>query len=84
MPTFVFPLVPCPLLTAPDNGVLDCSLRRDTPFTGDSCTFTCDDDYVLSGSATRSCHIDGTWSGTQAACLRGGCTLMTLRFLSAL
>ena len=35
---------------------------------GDICTFTCDEDYVISGSDDRTCENDGTWSGTSTTC----------------
>ena len=67
-------LVPtCPPLTTPDNGDIDCSLVNDGEAnTGDTCTFTCDDNHeFLQGSSTRTCQDDGTWSGTEAMCSRG-------------
>ena len=38
---------------------------------GDTCTVSCDDGYELSGSETRTCQGDGTWSGTDATCSAG-------------
>ena len=62
----------CPPLTAPDNGDVDCSLGDDGEANpGDTCTYSCDDGYDLSGSTTRACQDDGTWSGTEAVCSRG-------------
>ena len=64
----IFPyIVPCPPLTAPDNGMIDCtgSLFEDT------CTFSCDDGYNITGSETRTCQSDQTWSGSEAMCTRG-------------
>jgi len=64
-------VIACPPLTAPDNGGIDCSLGDDGhPSLGDTCTFTCDDDYFLSGSESRSCQVDGRWSGTVPMCIR--------------
>ena len=62
-----FHLVSCPPLTAPDNGMIDCtgSLFEDT------CTFSCDDGYELTGSETRTCQGDGTWSGNISMCSIG-------------
>ena len=59
-----FSLVSCPPLTAPDNGMIDCtgSLFEDT------CTFSCDDGYELTGSENRTCQSDQTWSGTETVC----------------
>ena len=65
-------LTACQPLTAPDNGDIDCSLGDDgKPSLGDTCTFTCDDGYTLTGSVNRSCKIDETWSGTEPQCIRG-------------
>ena len=35
---------------------------------GDVCAFTCDDGHVISGSDSRICGDDGTWSGTRTTC----------------
>ena len=37
----------------------------------DVCTFTCDEGYKLSGSDSRRCEDDGTWSGTETSCTKG-------------
>jgi len=59
--------VSCQLLTAPDNGMIDCtgSLFEDT------CTFSCDDGYELTGNENRTCQSDQTWSGTDPMCIQG-------------
>ena len=65
-------LVSCSELTNPDNGVINCSLGDDgVPFYEDTCSFTCNTGYELTGSDTRTCHINGSWSGSDAACQRG-------------
>ena len=67
-------LVTCPPLTAPTNGMINCSLGDDgVANTGEICTVTCDDDYELGGSATRSCQSIGSWNGSNATCTRGEC-----------
>jgi len=38
---------------------------------GETCTFTCDDGFTLTGSSTRTCQDDGTWSGTEPMCGTG-------------
>jgi len=59
----------CPPLTAPDNGMINCSLGGDGEANvGDTCVFTCDDGFLLTGSTSRSCQIDGDWSGTETEC----------------
>ena len=58
----------CSPLIAPDNGMTNCtgSLFEDT------CTYLCDDGYILWGSANVSCQSDGTWSGSNiTVCTQG-------------
>ena len=65
--------VPCPLLTDPNNGVMTCSLVEDRVSSSykDTCSFTCNTGYELTGSDTRTCQNNGSWSGTEAMCIRG-------------
>ena len=64
--------VPCPSLTDPNNGVMTCSLGDDgVPYYEDTCSFTCNTGYELTGSDTRTCQSDGSWSGTETVCGRG-------------
>ena len=37
----------------------------------DICSFTCNTGYELTGSETRTCQSDGSWSGTDNVCRRG-------------
>ena len=54
------------------NGTIDCSLGDDgVPFYEDTCSFTCNTGYELTGSDTRTCQSDGSWSGTNTTCRRG-------------
>ena len=65
-------LVPCTSLTKPDNGVINCSLGDDgVPSYEDTCSITCNTGYELTGSDTRTCQSDGSWSGSDVACRRG-------------
>ena len=59
--------VSCPPLDGPDNGVIDCT----GSVYGDTCSFTCDDGYELTGSDTRTCQSDGNWNGSEAECEQG-------------
>ena len=59
--------VSCPPLDGPDNGVIDCT----GSVYGDTCSFTCDDGYELTGSDTRTCQSDGNWNGFEAECEQG-------------
>ncbi|XP_065894428.1 protein mesh-like isoform X2 [Dysidea avara] len=62
----------CKPLSAPNNGMIDCSLGDDgVPTNGDMCTFTCNNGFDLSGSQTNKCRIRnnrGKWTGNQATC----------------
>ena len=73
---FMLLFIVCDLLTAPDNGDIDCSLGGDGAANpGDTCTFTCDNGFTLRGSAMRECQFQrskGTsWSGNEASCEPG-------------
>ena len=53
----------CPPLSDPDNGMIDCSLGDDgVANPGDTCTYTCDDGYMVNGDMIVTCGDDGTWS----------------------
>jgi len=61
----------CTVLDIPSNGELICSLGDDgVPFNGDTCSFKCNTGYELTGSDTRTCQSDGSWSGTKSMCRR--------------
>jgi len=65
----------CVILDAPDNGNIYCSLGSDgVPTSGDKCTFTCNDGYVLRGSTARKCWVwrgKSGWTGDQTECTEG-------------
>jgi len=64
--------VVCSSLTDPNNGVMTCSLGDNgVPSYEDTCSFTCNTGYELTGSDTRSCQSDGSWSGRGTICRRG-------------
>jgi len=59
-------------LTGPVNGTMNCSLGDDKiPSYEDTCSFTCNNGYELSGNDTRICQNDGSWSGSNAVCIKG-------------
>ena len=65
-------IVNCPLLNMPNNGMINCSLGDDGVLSyEDTCSFTCNTGYELTGSDTRTCQSDGSWSGTDDVCRRG-------------
>ena len=56
-----------------------CSLGDDEiPSYEDTCSFTCDTGYELTGSDTRTCQSDGSWSGSQASCVIMKCPISSL------
>jgi len=62
----------CPSLTDPKNGAMTCSLGGDEISSyEDTCSFTCNTGYVLTGSDTRTCQDDGSWSGSETLCRKG-------------
>jgi len=62
-----------------DNGVVDCDYGNNGgPNANDTCDLTCDDGFELTGSASRTCQVDGTWSGEPALCSSG--ELLEMRF----
>ena len=40
-------------------------------YEGDTCSFTCNIGYELTGSDIRTCQINGSWSGSDVVCRRG-------------
>ena len=40
-------------------------------YEGDTCSFTCNTGYELTGSDTRTCQSNGNWSGSDELCSRG-------------
>ena len=71
--SYLFVIVSCPMLTNPSNGMIsNCSLGDDkAPSYKDTCSFTCNTGYELTGSDTRTCQSDGRWNGSDAVCRRG-------------
>ncbi|KAK7888934.1 hypothetical protein WMY93_024494 [Mugilogobius chulae] len=58
--------VACPLLEAPQNGHMNCSLKE---FIYNSeCAISCDQDYTLYGHATLTCGHYGNWTGEMPTC----------------
>ena len=51
------------------DGVINCSLGEDGNYSyKDTCSFTCNTGYELTGSDTRTCQSDGSWSDIDSAC----------------
>jgi len=68
--------VSCSDLDQPDNGMIDCMLGDDGVASyEDTCRFSCSEGYHVSGSTSRTCESNGTWSGGSTTCHRGKVTL---------
>ena len=64
-------LVNCLQLFDPSNGGSNCSLGDDGVSSyEDTCSFTCNTGYQLTGSDNRTCQSDGSWSGSFTLCRR--------------
>ncbi|CAH3155251.1 unnamed protein product [Pocillopora meandrina] len=54
----------CQQLYAPPHG----SLEPCSNLPGQTCEFSCNKGYILTGSTTRTCNSNGTWTGTPTHC----------------
>ena len=62
----------CSSLTDPNNGIMNCSLGDDNVTSyEDTCSFTCNTGYELTGSTERTCQSNGSWSNVDVMCRRG-------------
>ena len=57
--------VSCDPLTAPSNGRVNTSAG--TSF-GDKAVYSCDEGYMLTGTAERTCQANEQWSGSEPTC----------------
>ena len=78
-------IVQCPGLTDLMNGMISCSLMHSQIFSyEDTCSFTCNTGYELTGSDTRTCQSDGSWSGSPVSCIIMECPSSSLPMNSML
>ena len=65
----------CTQLSVPANGrTVSCSSgTAGMGFEGDTCSFTCNTGYELTGSDTRTCQSNGSWSSSDVVCREGSC-----------
>ena len=63
--------IQCNNLSIPTNGNASCSSGQvGVGYEGDTCSFTCNTGYELTGSESRTCQSDGSWNGTDNDCRR--------------
>ena len=70
-----FTEIQCDNLLLPANGeIVSCiSGRVGVGYEGDTCNFTCNTGYELTGGDTRTCQSNGSWSGSDDVCRQGSC-----------
>ncbi|XP_061201343.1 P-selectin-like isoform X2 [Neopsephotus bourkii] len=69
--------ITCPVLSAPDQGKLNCShLHGDFAF-GSTCVFSCQMGFALVGPESRECTATGTWTGDAPHCEAVACPLLS-------
>ena len=62
----------CDNLSIANGEILFCSSDRvGVGYEGDTCSFTCNTGYELTGSDIRTCQSNGSWSGIDDVCRRG-------------
>ncbi|XP_065899772.1 uncharacterized protein [Dysidea avara] len=68
----------CDDLSTPPNGeITSCSSSRvGVSYEGDTCNFTCNTGYELTGSDTRTCQSNGSWSGSDDVCRKVTCSVL--------
>ncbi|XP_072789016.1 P-selectin isoform X2 [Taeniopygia guttata] len=67
----------CPVLSAPDQGEMNCShLHGDFTF-GSTCAFSCQKGFVLMGPESRECTATGIWTGDATRCEAISCPVLS-------
>ena len=77
--------VQCQRFVDPTNGMASCSLINGPMFSyEDTCSFTCNIGYKLTGSSERKCQSNGNWSGSSVFCIIMECPSSSLPINSKL
>ncbi|TNM88053.1 hypothetical protein fugu_006274 [Takifugu bimaculatus] len=66
----------CPPLSSPAHGSLVCSAPHGEFSFGARCESTCDEGFLLNGTADTECTSQGTWSTETTHCLAQRCPLL--------
>ncbi|KAM6305472.1 LOW QUALITY PROTEIN: P-selectin-like [Aegotheles albertisi] len=70
-------VINCPVLSAPDQGEMNCShLHGDFAFSS-TCAFSCQNGFVLMGPESRECTATGTWTGDAPHCEAITCPVLS-------
>ena len=69
----------CYSLNNANDRMINCLLGDDgVPSYEDTCNFTCNTGYELTGSTERTCQSDGSWSGSLVSCIIMECPSSSL------
>uniref|UniRef100_A0A3P8R6X3 Selectin E n=1 Tax=Astatotilapia calliptera TaxID=8154 RepID=A0A3P8R6X3_ASTCA len=66
-------LIQCEKMSEPTHGSMKCSDPLGSFSYQSTCTFTCDEGYVLSGSPSLQCEASANWNGSQPYCVAVQC-----------
>ncbi|NXQ87862.1 LYAM3 protein, partial [Nyctibius grandis] len=69
--------ITCPVLSAPDQGELNCSHPHGNFAFGSTCAFSCQTGFVLMGPESRECTAMGTWTGDSPRCEAIACPVLS-------
>ena len=59
-----------PLVSVEYSNVVPANCTKESMPEGSSCSYSCENGFLLNGSSTRYCQLDGTWSGISTICHR--------------
>ena len=63
--------------------MINCSLGDDgVPSYEDTCSYTCNTGYELTGNDTRTCQSNGSWSGGDSVCRGGNLKVFIATYIS--
>ncbi|NWW80776.1 LYAM3 protein, partial [Climacteris rufus] len=69
--------IACPVLTAPDQGKINCSHLHGSFTFGSTCAFSCQTGFVLTGAESRECTATGNWTGNATRCEAIACPVLS-------
>ncbi|NWR36630.1 LYAM3 protein, partial [Tachuris rubrigastra] len=69
--------IACPVLSAPDQGELNCSHHHGNFTFGSICAFSCQTGFALIGPESRKCMATGIWTGDTPQCKAIACPVLS-------